>query len=236
MAIYGYTRISTNRIKQDNTRQIKGIMNYLKSRNLSTDIKFFNDEITGKTFKRPAFDQLKNEVVAGDEVIIYQIDRLGRKKEGIKEALEWFKKRGVIVRVLDIPTTLQDFSEMDSGLAKTILELINNLLIEVAGAFAEAEAERISSRVKEGMAVAKEKGKQIGNTKKTKATLPDNFEYYYGLIKNKTLKKKDVALMLGVSEATLWRYCKLFDGQDVYSKNAEDMRNKRLVIKNENKE
>ncbi|WP_195244613.1 recombinase family protein [Clostridium celatum] len=227
MAIYGYTRISTNSTKQDNTRQIKGIMEYLKTRNLSTDIQFFNDEITGKTFKRPAFDNLKDVVVAGDEVVIYQLDRLGRKKEGIKEALQWFKERGIIVRVLDMPTTLQDFTGMDSGLAKTIMEVINNLMIEMAGAFAEAEAERISSRVKEGMAIAKEKGKQIGNTKKTKNNLPDNFEYYYELIQNKTLKKKDVAGILSVGEATLWRYCKLYEGTDVYSKNAESMKNKR---------
>lgn len=227
MAVYGYTRISTNSTKQDNTRQINGIMNYLKSRGINSGIKFFNDEITGKTFKRPAFDQLKNEVVAGDEVIIYQLDRLGRKKEGIKEALEWFKKRGVIVRVLDIPTTLQDFAGMDSGVAKTIMDLINNLMIEMAGAFAEAEAERISSRVKEGMAVAKAKGKQIGNSTKTKESLPEGFEYYYELIQNKTLKKKDVAGILGVSDVTLWRYCKLYEGLDVYKKNAEDIRNKR---------
>ncbi|APF22074.1 recombinase family protein [Clostridium butyricum] len=233
MAIYGYTRISTNSKKQDNTRQIKGITDYLKIRKLSTKIKFFNDEITGKKFDRPAFNQLKNEVVAGDEVIIYQLDRLGRKKEGIKEALEWFKKRGVMVRVLDIPTTLQDFAGMDSGLAKTIMDLINNLMIEMAGAFAEAEAERISSRVKEGMAVAKENGKQIGNSKKTVSTLPDNFEYYYNLIKNKTVKKKDVASILGVGEATLWRYCKLYEGQDVYSKNAEDMKKKRSTSNQE---
>lgn len=227
MAIYGYTRISTNSTKQDNTRQIKGIMDYAKSRNIDSGIKFFNDEITGKTFKRPAFDQLKNEVVAGDEIIIYQLDRLGRKKEGIKEALEWFKKRGVIVRVLDIPTTLQDFEGMDSGLAKTIMDLINNLMIEMAGAFAEAEADRISSRVKEGMAVAREKGKQIGNTKKTISSLPNNFGHYYELMKNKTLKKKDVASMLGIGESTLWRYCKLYEGQDVYKCNAENMREKR---------
>lgn len=227
MAIYGYTRISTNSTKQDNTRQIRGIMDYAKSRNIDSGVKFFNDEITGKTFKRPAFDQLKNEVVAGDEVIIHQLDRLGRKKEGIKEALEWFKKRNVIVRVLDIPTTLQDFTGMDSGLAKTIMDLINNLMIEMAGAFAEAEADRISSRVKEGMAVAREKGKQIGNPKKTISSLPNNFGHYYELMKNKTLKKKDVASMLGIGESTLWRYCKLYEGQDVYNKNAENMREKR---------
>lgn len=227
MAIYGYTRISTNSNKQDNTRQINGIMNYLKSRGINSGIKFFNDEITGKTFDRPELDKLMNEVSVGDEVIIYQLDRLGRRKEGIKEALETFKRRGVVVRVLDIPTTLQDFSKMDSGLAKTVMELINDLMIEIAGAFAEAEAERISSRVKEGMAVAKAKGKQIGNSQKTKESLPQGFEYYYELIQNKTLKKKDVAGILGVSDATLWRYCKLYEGSDVYKKNAENVRTKR---------
>lgn len=227
MAIYGYTRISTNSKKQDKQRQVNKIIEYLQVRGISTEIKFFNDEISGKTFERPAFNNLKNEVVAGDEVIIYQLDRLGRKKDGIKESLEWFKKRGIVVRVLDIPTTLQDFSGMDSGMAKTIMDLINNLMIEMAGAFAEAEGERISSRIKEGMAVARAKGKQIGNTKKTVANLPDGFEYYYQLIQNKTLKKKDVAGILGVGEATLWRYCKLYEGKDVYKKNAEDIKNKR---------
>ena len=226
MAVYGYTRISTKDKGQENTRQINGIMNYLQTRGIN-DIRFFNDEISGKTFKRPAFEQLKDTVVLGDEVIIYQLDRLGRKKDGIKEALEWFKKRGVIVRVLDIPTTLQDLSGMDSGMAKTIMELINNLMIEMAGAFAEAEAERISSRVKEGMAIAKAKGKQIGNTKKTVANLPDNFEYFYNLMKTKTFKKKEIATQMGISEATFWRYCKLYEGKDVYSKNAENIKNKR---------
>ena len=171
MAIYGYTRISTNSTKQDNTRQINKIIEYLKSRGINSGITFFNDEITGKTFDRPQLNKLMDVVAVGDEVVIYQLDRLGRKKEGIKEALETFKRRGVIVRVLDIPTTLQDFT----GLAKTVMELINNLMIEIAGAFAEAEAERISSRVKEGMAVAKAKGKQIGNSTKTKESLPANF-------------------------------------------------------------
>lgn len=229
MDIYGYTRISTNSTKQDNTRQINKIIEYLKSRGINSGITFFNDEITGKTFDRPQLNKLMDVVAVGDEVVIYQLDRLGRKKEGIKEALETFKRRGVIVRVLDIPTTLQDFTGMDSGLAKTVMELINNLMIEIAGAFAEAEAERISSRVKEGMAVAKAKGKQIGNSTKTKESLPDNFEYFYELIQSKKFKKKEIAKQLRVSDATLWRYCKLYEGSDVYKKNAEAMRKKRTL-------
>ena len=98
MAIYGYTRISTNSTKQDNTRQINKIIEYLKSRGINSGITFFNDEITGKTFDRPQLNKLMDVVAVGDEVVIYQLDRLGRKKEGIKEALETFKRRGVIVR------------------------------------------------------------------------------------------------------------------------------------------
>lgn len=226
MAIYGYTRISTKDKGQENTRQINGIMDYLKTRGISTGIKFFNDEISGKTFKRPAFDQLKNEVVAGDEVIIYQMDRLGRNKEGIKEALEWFKKRGIIVRVLDLQTTLMEFNASDEY-AKGLFDMMYNILIEVYTSLAEAEVKRLSSRVKEGMAVARAKGKQIGNTKKTVAELPPNFDYFYSLIKTKKFKKKEVAKQMGVSEATLWRYCKLYEGQDVYKKNAEDVKKKR---------
>lgn len=65
--------------------------------------------MTGSSFDRPQYNRLKETVKAGDEVIVKEFDRFGRDKDEMKRELRWFKEKGVIVRILDIPTTLIDF-------------------------------------------------------------------------------------------------------------------------------
>lgn len=67
------------------------------------------DKITGSSFDRPQYNALKAIVQEGDEVIVKEFDSFGRNKEEMKRELEWFKQKGVLVRILDIPTTLIDF-------------------------------------------------------------------------------------------------------------------------------
>jgi DNA invertase Pin-like site-specific DNA recombinase len=86
-------------------------------------------------------------VVPGDEVIVKELDRLGRNKEGIKEEIKWFKDSGVILRILDVPTTLIDFKGQD-----WIADMVNNILIEVLGAVAQQEREKTKTRQREGIA------------------------------------------------------------------------------------
>ena len=85
-------------------------------------------------------------VVAGDEVIVKEFDRFGRNKEEMKRELEWFKQRGVIVRILDVPTTLIDFKDQT-----WVLEMVNNILIEVLGTIAEQERKKNKQRQREGL-------------------------------------------------------------------------------------
>ena len=65
----------------------------------------------------------------------------------MKRELEWFKQKGVIVRILDIPTTLIDFKDQT-----WVLEMVNNILIEVLGAVAEQERKKTKQRQAEGIA------------------------------------------------------------------------------------
>jgi DNA invertase Pin-like site-specific DNA recombinase len=108
----------------------------------------FVDKQSGKNFDRPEYERLKATVVKGDEVIVKELDRLGRNKDGVKAELEWFKDHGVLVRIMDIPTTLMVFPEGQSW----VLEMVNNVLIEVMGSIAEQEREKILKRQKEGIA------------------------------------------------------------------------------------
>ena len=108
----------------------------------------FCDKVSGRKKDRPEYDRMKGMLERGDEVYFTELDRIGREKCLIKEELEWFKERGVIVRVLNVPTTLVEFPKGQEW----VLEMVNNVLIEVMGTIAEQEWLKIKQRREEGMA------------------------------------------------------------------------------------
>ena len=107
----------------------------------------FCDKITGRRKDRPEYDRMKGMLKKGDEVYFTELDRVGREKHLIKEELEWFKERGVIVRVLNVPTTLVEFPKGQEW----VLEMVNNVLIEVMGTIAEQEWVKIKERREAGI-------------------------------------------------------------------------------------
>ena len=108
----------------------------------------FCDKITGRKKERPEYDRMKSLLQKGDEVYFTELDRIGRAKHLIKEELEWFKEKGVIVRVLDVPTTLM---ELPKG-QEWVFEMVNNILIEVLGTIAEREWVKTKERREQGIA------------------------------------------------------------------------------------
>ena len=141
MAKYFVARVSSK--DQNLARQIK----------LATELgipkeNIFCDKITGRKKERPDYDRGKSMFVKGDEVYFEELDRIGRSKALIKEELEWFKARGVIVRVVEIPTTMIEFPVGQEW----VMEMVNNILIEVLGSIAEQEWNKITKRREEGIA------------------------------------------------------------------------------------
>lgn len=108
----------------------------------------FCDKITGRKKEREHYDEMKAVLQPGDEVYFKELDRIGRDKALIKEELEWFKEKGVIVRILDVPTTLMEFP----GEQAWVMEMINTILIEVLGTIAEQEWTKTKKRREEGIA------------------------------------------------------------------------------------
>lgn len=121
----------------------------------------FEDKITGRKKEREDYDYLKEVVQPGDEIYFKELDRVGRDKTLIKEELEWFKSRGVIVRVLDVPTTLIEFPAGQEW----VMEMVNNILIEVLGTIAEQEWKKIKNRREEGIAAmpVDENGRRVSS-------------------------------------------------------------------------
>ena len=155
MATYGYHRTSTK--EQHLDRGLLEIRRHCEMTHLElTDI--FTDQMTGKKFDRPEYQFLKKRIQPGDILIITELDRLGRNKAEILKELQYYKERKVIVRILEIPTTLIDYSSMDNSLASLMMETINNMLVEMYAVLAQAEIEKKEKRQREGIAAKKLRG------------------------------------------------------------------------------
>lgn len=200
---YAYLRVSST--DQSLSRQIDAVKKFAPDLN---DERIFYDKQSGKNFDRAEYQKLKSVVSKGDEVIIMELDRLGRDKDGIKSELQWFKENGVIVRILDVPTTLIDFQGQD-----WIADMVNNVIIEVMGAVAEQERLKIRKRQREGInSMPIVNGKRVstrtGNsTGRPRKELP-NFEKIAKQQKEGLITVVEACSRLGISRAQWYRLIK----------------------------
>lgn len=137
--IYHYCRVSTK--EQNLSRQIQALNQYKPAD------KVFADKQSGKDFDRTAYQELKRTVVSGDEVIIKELDRLGRNRDETKQEIRWFGDHGVTLRILNVPTTLMEFGDQE-----WIRDMVNSIIIEVLSSVAQEEREKIRRRQAEGIA------------------------------------------------------------------------------------
>lgn len=152
---YFYARVSSE--KQNLDRQIESARMYKEIDEI------FKDKQSGKDFNRDDYQRMKKILQPGDEVVVHSLDRLGRNKGMIKEELAWLKAHGVTVRVLDVPTTMIEYPDGQEW----IMDMVNNILIEVLGSFAEQERENIRKRQAEGIAAMSVDSKGRRVSKKT---------------------------------------------------------------------
>ena len=161
--IFGYIRVSSR--DQNLARQVDSLKKYVPDERL-----IFFDKLSGKDFNRPAYQTLKLMARCGDTIYIHEMERLGRNKEEIKNELEYFKTEGVFIRILNLPTTLIDYTQFDNQMQKTLMEMVNNILIEVLATMAETERINIRKRQREGIDAAVKRGVKFGRPEKN---LPD---------------------------------------------------------------
>ena len=191
--IYGYARVSSK--DQNLARQLETMKSY---KNID---EVFCDKQSGKDFERKEYERLKSIVKKGDEVIIKELDRLGRNKEGVKEEIKWFKEQGVTLRILDLPTSLMDFSGQE-----WIRDMVNNILIEVMGAMAEQERNKIKVRQAEGIAAKKASGDWDEYGRPRKESI--DFQKFLKKQKSGEMSVTECCKELGISRATWYNRLK----------------------------
>ena len=149
MKRYGYHRTSTR--EQHLDRGIKEITAYCEQNGMELE-KIFTDQQTGKNFNRPRYQVLKEDVLrTGDELIITEVDRLGRNKQETLKELQYYRDNGIRVKILELPTTLMDLSKLDNAMARMLMETINNMLIGIQSndMIERLNIEKIANAVKE---------------------------------------------------------------------------------------
>lgn len=137
--VYFYARVSS---KEQNLARQMEVSNQYKEPD-----RIFCDKQSGKTFKRHAYEEMFSLLQPGDEVIVKELDRLGRDKVAVKDEIQKMKDMGVTLRILDVPTTLLDFGEQT-----WIQDMVNTILIEVMASIAEQERLKTAVRRDEGIA------------------------------------------------------------------------------------
>ena len=141
--LIGYIRISS--ADQNVDRQVE----QLKEFNLH---KVYVDKASGKDANRPELQAaLDNHLREGDTFIICSMDRLARNLDDLRKIVKRLTEKGVKVQFLKENLI---FTGDDSPMS--------NLLLSMMGAFSEFERSLILERQREGIAVAKAKGKFKG--------------------------------------------------------------------------
>ena len=193
--IYKYERVSTK--KQSVSRQ-EMILDKL---GISFD-KAYTDKISGKGIERPELNKLKLEVNEGDIIYCESISRLGRNVDDLRATCDYFKNKGVTVYFV------KEGINTDGDGYKFILTIL--------GAVAEMERENTVERVQQGVSRcietgATKTGRWFGREEKKVKDLPKDFKMYYLKMINNELSKVEMAKLLGVGRATLYRWLKLYN-------------------------
>lgn len=189
---YYYARVSTK--EQNLDRQLAAFKALGAS---ERDI--ITDKESGKNLDRAGYQALKTTMLrAGDTLIVKSLDRLSRNKGDIKAELQYFKKHGIRVKIIDLPTTMTDFPVGQEW----VLEMINNILIEVLGTIAEQERATIKQRQREGIESARSKGKHLGRPTLKR---PENWKEVYMVWRNGDITAKEAMRQTGLKRSSFYR-------------------------------
>lgn len=203
MKRYGYHRTSTR--EQHLDRGIAEITAYCEQNQLELE-RIFTDQQTGKDFNRPRYQVLKEDVLrSGDELIITEVDRLGRNKRDTLKELQYFRDHNIRVKILELPTTLMDISKLDNTMAQMLMETVNNMLIELYAAMAQAEIEKKEKRQREGIEAKKARG-DWDDYGRPSAIAIEDFKIHYQKVIDGQIHPTELMKQLGISKSTYYRY------------------------------
>lgn len=180
--LIGYARCSTD--KQDLTAQREALL----ALGVGEDRIYMDQGFTGTNRQRPGLDRALAAVRAGDTFVVTKLDRLARSVPDAREIADRLSERGVSLQI--------------GASAYDPEDAMGRLFFNILATFAEFEADLIRQRTREGMAIARAKGRLRGKQPKLSAKQLRELKRMHG---EGSLTVTDLADFFNVSRATIYR-------------------------------
>jgi DNA invertase Pin-like site-specific DNA recombinase len=175
----GYARFSTD--DQSSTPQIDALKQAGCSR-------VFTDKVGGARADRPGLEAALAHLRAGDTLVVWKLDRLGRNIKGLVDLVNSLQERGVHFR------SLTDRIDTDSPAGP--------FFFHIMGSLAQMERDLLVERTRVGLTVARKLGRIGGRKRRMTDT---KIKAARRLLTGGT-PPRDVAQNLGISVPTLYRW------------------------------
>jgi DNA invertase Pin-like site-specific DNA recombinase len=178
---YGYARVSTNDQKAD--LQIAALKN-------AGCEHIFTDTASGSSSKRPELTRCLESLRAGDTLVVWKLDRLGRSLSHLVEVLASLQGKGIAF------LSLTEAIDTESAAGR--------LLGHMLAALAEFERTLIVERTQAGLKAAKKRGVKLGR----RPSLSDDQRKHARELLDRGESPSTVAKLLNVCRATLYNSLK----------------------------
>ena len=151
--------------------------------------KWFEEKISGKNTDRPQLQAMLEYVREGDTVYVKDLSRLARNTKDLLDIVEYLTNKGVALK------SIKESIDTSSNFGK--------LMITFLAAIYVFERANLLERQKDGIAVAKQKGKYKGRKKVDK---PANFSEIYQKWQNREIKSITAIRELNISEYAFYKF------------------------------
>ena len=180
MALIGYLRVSTD----DQNEQLQE-----DALNAAGCVRIYRDlGVSAISKKRPGFEALLDELLQGDTLVVWKVDRAFRSTKQAIITLEGFEARGIALR------SLTEHVDTRSPMGYAMFQMQN--------VYAELERKLIGERTRAGLSAAKRRGRRLGRPRRLST---ERVLQARTLLANGRVTHADIALHFGVSSRTLAR-------------------------------
>ncbi|MFA9399310.1 MAG: hypothetical protein ACERKV_13735 [Clostridiaceae bacterium] len=152
------------------------------------------------------YNKLKTTAKPGDVIYIKSMFVLNTAIDQIVKELEYLRKNGILVRILDIPTTLDKYNNFGEKQGK-ILEILNKTIEEMMIIMGENEKFNIFKKQLLKSGNSKNESKNKG---RPKIGYPANWNKIYSMWENKEISSKETMKLLNLKKTKFYDLVKEF--------------------------
>lgn len=178
--LIGYCRVSC---------EVQSLNLQLDALNKYSCEKIFTDKMSGKSDNREGLHDALAIARCGDTIVVWRLDRLARSLKHLIDIMMELEKRKI-----SLISITENIDTATPG---------GKLVFHIFGAIAQFETDLVRQRTMAGIQAARDRGRIGGRPSKMNST---NSEQLIELTKNKKFSKSEIARLLGVSRATIYRH------------------------------